>query len=122
MRVKNISYTLVRPFVSKAAKDHVSLKDSKDTFWYGVEESDELIGIAGLLKVKNGYRIKGVYIKPSLRGQGIGSTLTEFLINQCDSKFAMIEAFAYNPSFYEKRGFKRYGQLPNGAVKLRKLP
>ena len=123
MRIRSVNYEEVFPFYSKAAKERVSLKTSKETWWYGVvNENNEILGVAGLLKVKIGYRIKGVYVLPDYRNMGLGGQLTEHLIQFCENRFSLIEAFAYNPKYYEEKGFTRYGSLPNGAVKLRKKP
>lgn len=122
MEIRQVDFATVRPFASRAAREHVSISDTRMTRWYVVKKGDEVVGVAGLLRVSAGYRIKGVYVIPNERGSGIGTALTEHLIEQCANDFAMVEVFAYNPGYYEARGFKRYGQLPNGAVKLRKNP
>ena len=123
MRIRSVNYEEVFPFYARAAKERVSLKTSKETWWYGiVNDNNEILGVAGLLKVKIGYRIKGVYVLPDYRNMGLGGQLTEHLIKFCENRFSLIEAFAYNPKYYEEKGFTRYGSLPNGAVKLRKKP
>lgn len=122
MDVRQVEFAEVQPFASRAAREHVSISDTRGTRWFVVKKGDETVAVAGLLKAGAGYRIKGVYVTPGERGTGVGTALTEYLIAQCDNDFAMVEVFAYNPTFYEARGFRRYGKLPNGAIKLRKTP
>lgn len=120
MDVRQVEFAAVKPYAARAAREHVSISDTRGTRWYEVKKGDKTAAIAGLLKTSHGYRVKGVYVLPEERGTGIGTKLTEYLIAQCANEFAMVEVFAYNPAFYEARGFTRYGQLPNGAIKLRK--
>jgi ribosomal protein S18 acetylase RimI-like enzyme len=117
-----VPYAQILPFASKAAKDRVSAKDSKNTFWFMFDNNAAQPCFCGLMQVNKGYRIKGVWVHPSRRGSGIGQQMTneliEFALNTLDA--TKIEVLAYNAKFYEAMGFKRYRVYPNGAQKLEK--
>jgi len=120
MLIRPCSFNEIKGYASKAAREHVSLKQSDKTVWNVAEEGGRILGIAGLLSLaNNGIRIKGVYVVPTVREKGIGTYLTEYLINEAiESGANRVEAYALKPDFYLKRGFKEAGRLPNGAVKV----
>jgi len=117
----NCAYDVVKSFVSRAAKDRVSLKDTPSTTWYRLDSiGGELLGVAGLLRLTGGgARIKGVWIKPDARGKACGTFLTLKLIDAAKmANMPHIEAYAYNEAFYVKHGFRRVGGRPNGAGRM----
>jgi predicted GNAT family acetyltransferase len=119
--IKPVNFASIKPFAAAASRDRVSLSDTKGTEWFiGYDENDTIMVMAGLLKTPYGYRIKGVYVPPALRGKGLGLKITEHLLNICDERCANVEVFAYNDAFYLHLGFKAFGVLPNGATKLRR--
>jgi len=120
MLIRPCSFNEIKGYASKAAREHVSLKDGGKTQWYVAENEGKIQGMAGLLPLaRNGIRVKGVYVLPTDRKRGIGSQMTEYLMNKAiESGIERIEAYALNPDFYLKRGFKETGRLPNGAVKV----
>ncbi len=123
MRILLSNYAIIKSFAFKASKERVSISDTKDTRWFVVLNEDEtVIAVAGLMKVGSGVRIKGVWTEPKHRGKGVGAKLTDHLIQTAENECAShVEAFAYNPSFYTQRGFKVFGSLPNGAIKVRRV-
>jgi ribosomal protein S18 acetylase RimI-like enzyme len=118
-----VPYAQIQPFASKAAKDRVSAKDSKNTYWFMFDNNAAQPCFCGLMQVNQKYRIKGVWVHPSRRGSGIGQQMTseliDFAVNSLDAK--IIEVLAYNAKFYEAMGFKKYRVYPNGAQKLEKI-
>jgi len=119
--LRRVDYAEVAPFKSAAAKDHVSIADTRETFWFAYEDGPKLIGFCGLLRTAFGGRIKGIWVKPEFRGRGDGRAMTLALIKTAvdDLLFFRLEALAHNPAVYEGLGWKRLGgPLPNGAVKL----
>lgn len=120
MLIRPCSFTEIKGYALKAAREHVSLKDGGKAQWYAAEKDGVIQGMAGLLPLaKNGIRMKGVYVIPTERKNGIGTLLTEYLMDKAmESNVNRIEAYALNPGFYFKRGFKETGRLPNGAVKV----
>ena len=118
-----VSHSQIKPFVSKAAKDHVSAKDSKNTIWFTYDCNTTQPCFCGLMQVSGGFRIKAVWVHPSRRGAGIGAKMTkellDYAINVLNAQ--IIQVFAYNAKFYESMGFEKYGALPNGAQMLKKI-
>lgn len=122
MQIEQVTYADVAPFAGLAAKERTSISDTKGTEWFlARSKGGEVCGVAGLIKCTFGYRIKGVYVPRHFRGRGIGERLTQFLFDKCDERCAGIEVYAYNESFYTGHGFRKFGVLPNGAVKLRRM-
>lgn len=119
--LERVVYADVAPFKSVAARDHVSISDTRDTFWFTYRFEGEVVGVCGLLRTALGGRIKGVWVKPVHRGKGHGARMTRDLIATAidDLFFLRLEALAHNPGFYEGLGWERVGApMPNGAVKL----
>lgn len=120
--LRRVDYAAIKPWASAAARDRVATADSPATRWFMWGENNEQPAFCGLLQTSSGYRIKGVWTHPKLRGQGIGTAMTNALIKYATDELmaCRVEAFAYNPGWYEQQGFKRFGVLPNGAVKVHK--
>jgi RimJ/RimL family protein N-acetyltransferase len=118
-----IDYSKVSAIAKLASKDRVSVNETKKTQWFTIEGTYTTFPICAVMEVAHGYRIKAVWIPPTLRGQGIGTKMTIGLIDYVENELfaSRVEVFAYNPNFYESNGFKRYGSLPNGAIKLERF-
>ena len=116
MNVREVDYIEVRPWASRAARDHVDLADTPRTRWWKVDD----VACAGLMLVGHGARVKGVYVDPAFRGQGIGTELTEYVLAQC-AGLDFIEAYAWNAPWYEARGFEVIGGNRHGAKRVRKI-
>lgn len=106
-KLQTVGYSKVKRFANSAAKERVSMKDSKNTTWFLYDED---IAVAGVM-IRQGhiYRIKGVWVNPIARGLGIGSKFTDFILTWCEATASIVEAFAHNPKFYIERGFKQKG-------------
>jgi GNAT superfamily N-acetyltransferase len=117
-----VLYDQIKPYAARAARDHVSAKDSKNTYWFMFDNNLRQPCFCALMQIKNGYRIKGVWVHPSRRGAGIGGQMTnellDYAVNSLEAQ--TIQVFAYNAKFYEAMGFTLFGSLPNGAKKLEK--
>ncbi len=112
----------IRPFAGRAAREHVSLADTHRTDWFVAIEHSTVIGVAGLIASGAGLRIKGVWIEPAHRARGVGTALTQHLVQLAQERCAaFVEALAWHPEFYEARGFTRIGVTPHGAAKMRRL-
>lgn len=119
--LRQVKFEDVASYKSAAARDHVSVSPTRDTFWFVYEEAGAVIGICALMRTALGGRVKGVWVDPARRGQGHGRQMTLDLIEHAVDElfFLRLEALAHNPKFYEALGWKRIGApLPNGAVKL----
>lgn len=119
--MKKVTFAFIEPYAKLASKDRVSVNDTKNTDWFVLDTYPP--PFCALIKTGRGYRIKGVWVPPSLRGKGHGTDMTLALIDYAANTLmaSRIEAFAYNPDFYERQGFRRYGFLPNGAIKMEKI-
>jgi ribosomal protein S18 acetylase RimI-like enzyme len=119
--IEAVPFADVLPYAARAAREHVSVSDTRRTTWHAERLDGALLGFAGLLEARQAWRIKGVWVEPAARGMGIGNRLAHHLIRLAQDGCApAIEAFAWNPAYYLAFGFVRYGTLPNGAVKLRR--
>lgn len=120
--IREVPFSEVQPYASRAAREHVSISDTRDTRWYmGVEKSD-VAGVAGLFRFRSMLRIKGVWVAPNFRGRGLGDQFVKHLLAVAEDECApLIEAYVWNAAYYHRLGFKVAGTLPNGAVKMRKV-
>ena len=115
--IEKCSYTDVAWWREAAARERVALADTRDTLWFRYGG----LACAGLLTLQGGVRIKGVYVTPEARGKGVGTALTEFLIELVRSLgLGFVEAYAWNPGFYSARGFAVVGRNAFGATKVRR--
>lgn len=122
-QILQATFDQVRPFAGRAARDHVSISDTRDTRWFAaVDESGDVAGVAGLLRFRSQLRIKGVWVAPSARGHGLGNAFVQHFLAIAEDECApSIEAFVANVAYYQGLGFKETGTLPNGAVKMMKV-
>lgn len=121
--VLEVPFSSIQHFAAPAAKEHVTIKESKKIRWFVVVSEDGTVGCAGLFQVRPGVvRIKGIFIDPAYRCKGLGSVLTEHVISVAvTDKCSRIEANVYKSEWYEARGFVREApQCLNGAIKIGK--
>lgn len=113
-----VPFNYVQPYARVAAREHVSVSPTQRTRWFRLPGHE---GFCGLIELGATVRVKGVYVHPEWRGRGLGTGMTDELLTEAArGPYKAIEVLAYNPSFYEARGFQRKAQLPNGAWKLTK--
>lgn len=63
-------------------------------------------GAVSLLYGGRTARLRSIFVRPELRGQGIGTRLTEHLISIASQlSVRRIDVITYNPAFYAERGF-----------------
>jgi len=123
MTIEPVAFAVVRPFAARAARDRVSVSDTRLTQWFTEQLDGVILGLAGMIQIGSASRrIKGVWVEPACRGLGTGDRLARHLIALAQAECAaMIETLAYNPAYYIALGFHRVGMMPNGAVRLRRL-
>lgn len=115
-KLVEVTYSYVYPYRRVAAKERVSVSDTKNTRWFRTVGHE---GFCGLIRASaTTVRIKGVFVHPEYRGCGVGAAMTEALMAIAATSKQKMEVLAYNPAFYEDRGFVRRNQLHNGAWRL----
>jgi N-acetylglutamate synthase-like GNAT family acetyltransferase len=120
--VESVPFADIRHCIARAARDHVSLSDTRNTDWFVVREDGAIVGIAGLMAVQSGYRLKGAWVDPAYRGRGIGLALTEKRIQLAEQRCgSFIETLSLHPAFFEARGFRANRVMSNGAVRMRRV-
>lgn len=117
LTIREIDYTTVEPLRHAAARDGVALGPTRNTRWWGAYRGDHLCGVAGLIAIAGVYRVKGVFVPRVLRGEGIGTQLTEAVIAAAPAD-RPVEVFAYNPAFYQGRGFDLAREVRKGVTRL----
>lgn len=120
--VRSVDHAEIQPWRTRAARDHVDLADTPETSWWKVTD----VACAGLMRVRReghrGGRIKGVYVDPAFRRLGLGTALTEYVIEQAINLGATyVEAYAWNSKWYLARGFEVVGRNRHGAAFVRKF-
>src|ERR1041384_5917769 len=106
MTLSECKYETVKPYAGRAARDHVSVSDTRNTLWFTYGDNGSVAGICGLLLLANGSaRVKGVWVEPQQRGRGTGTAMTEALIATAKQRgTTRLECCAYNATFYESNG------------------
>ena len=102
--------------VPKLNEDLLNIKenyfDKKDMFWVVLDDNDRVIGCVGTKTETDFIWVKRLYVKASLKRQGIGSQLLKYVeefakekgINKLKVHLGGKEYFESH-SFYPKRGF-----------------
>lgn len=105
--LKPVPWSEVRKYQVAMEREGVLMASTgPDAAWY----SDPTGAVyAGLLRRGRSVRIKAIWTFPEWRGWGIGTKVTDALIELAevmpDTDF--IDVIARNPAFYEARGFTR---------------
>src|SRR5258706_512166 len=77
--IREIPYSQVAPWRSPAVRDHVALGPTSNTTWFGAfdtlanDPDPAMLAVAGIIKVGKAHRIKGVWVAPVMRMQGVGT-------------------------------------------------
>jgi N-acetylglutamate synthase-like GNAT family acetyltransferase len=118
-----VTFEAVRHLARRAAADHVSLTETRDTVWYATRSSGLVVATAALMRVGSGMRLKGAWVEPAWRGQGIGAAMVDGRIRIAEDACAsFLETLSLHPEFFERRGFARQGAiLASGAIRLRRV-
>lgn len=122
IRIMECGFADIMNLAGKAARERVSISNTSKTQWFTVHYDGKRIkACAGAMAVPGaGFRIKGVWVEPPMRGKGVGEALVDEIRKYADRRSAaFLEAFAYNADFYKRKGFIMIGTLPNGAAKMR---
>ena len=109
-------------FVRPAAREHVDLKATKASTWWFVADGRE--GCGGLLELSpRRMRLRGAYVAPEWRGQGIGTRLALGRIEVAERLgFVELETISVNPPFFERLGFRRVREIRPGSWRMLRCP
>ena len=114
-----VPFSYVQRFAAQAAKEGVAVKPtSSRTIWFRSAAHE---GFCGLIEFAPGkWRVKGVFVQPEFRGEGLGAAMTDELIKHASDVLhaETIEVIALNPSFYEARQFKKLNEIRPGSWRL----
>lgn len=102
--IKEISNQEGKDFLikNKAYKEHISITDAE--FWLGYFDNEKLVGVISKITLGKTSRIKEFYTLKDFRGKGIGTSLLEEMLKNCDKS---VSSFATNDSYslFKKAGF-----------------
>lgn len=120
-----VDYEKIAPFKHLAAKERVSLAETRNTLWFHVLHEQEFTGVCGIYLTKLKCRLKAAWILPQARGLGCGGFMTHARLQVAkDMGYSNFEAFTVNPEYYEHTlGFNIIKEMHKGvflAVKSEK--
>lgn len=124
--IEPLKHADVLPFARLAARDHVSLKDTRQpTRWYGSRNAEGAVVLVGglLLMGNRRARIRGVWCDPNYRGRGWSAALMDRLVNEArDHGCLWMTQLAASPRWWiEQRQWHLVRQLPNGRAWIEKF-
>jgi len=119
MKVKHVSYKDIVKWRAAAAKEHVSLQESIGAHWFTVDGVGcGAVAISRIGPIARG-RIKGIWLDPAFRGQGLGTEFTSWLIDWAwTQECKTLDVFAVNERFYLARGWQLVGRNAHGYAHL----
>lgn len=123
LTLRRVDFETVAPLAREAARERVAVTNTAATTWLAVYDGARLVGCGGVLVTAGGQkaRVKGIYMKPELRGRGVGSVLTQTLLDIARNQGVTVwEAYAHAPAWYLRRGFTLAGKTALGVPILRK--
>ena len=85
---------------------------------YGAFDKHLLIGIIGVHREKQ--HISLFFVLPHYHRQGIGKSLFDYVMNECNFTYITVHSSTYAETFYASLGFKKVGEkeLNKGIVSI----
>lgn len=116
---REVAYAEIAHLAGRAAKERVSIADTKGTTWFGAFDS-ELVGCAAILVAGQKARLKACWIAPAYRGRGVGRALLAIRIAHAENNPAInrIEVYSVKPRIFLELGFKALRPLRAGVTVL----
>ena len=116
---EEISVQGVKEFLEENAPESSVYPGNPETiFWGGIKESSQLVAVGCLGKWESGeFVISSIATKANLRGQGLGSRITKFIVANAKAHGIKRVSLAVNAKnliaakLYEKIGFKSLGSF-----------
>lgn len=118
-QVRLIPYDVMRPLISQAKKDRVTIKSTDLTF-----AIDGVRAVACVRFIRNRLaRLCGCWISPEFRDQGIGKqfVLSRIAFIENHTSANAIDTFAFNSRLYLSLGFESRASFKIGTTLLRKV-
>jgi len=111
IKIFKVSYSEICAYANAAKRERSIVSDQTGLTWFGAYDNGVLVGFGGAIAKKGSGRIKGTYVLPEFRGNGISKYLNaacfNFLVDE--KKVCIINAFVTtdrNRAWYLKNGFK----------------
>jgi N-acetylglutamate synthase-like GNAT family acetyltransferase len=119
---REVRFADVAHLASRAAKERVSISDTRGTTWFGAFDG-ELIGCGAVLIQSQKARLKASWIAPKYRGKGVGMGLlkTRILYAENNPAINRLEVFSIRPRIFLELGFKPFSVVREGVTALVKL-
>lgn len=113
-----VPYSKVSGYLSRAKRDGVSLKNAMGARWFKIAGVDGFCSVLPISRDGSKVRIKGFWIAPEYRGQGVGTLAFQALIEllEKEGSVKIIESISRKIRFYESQGFKKVKQLPSATT------
>lgn len=95
---------------------NASLMDALDI--YGAFDNHSLVGIIGVQREKQ--HISLFFVLPAYHRQGIGKSLFDYMMRDCDFTHVTVHSSTYAEVFYASLGFKKVGEkeFNNGIASI----
>ena len=105
--------------------DFCALEDDELGLHFGMKVNSELVCVASLLWLGNDVRLRKFATLQAYQGQGIGSQLLVFMLNEMKNKNAVVffcDARTTAETFYNKFGLQKSGEpFDKSGVKYYKM-
>lgn len=97
--IVEISYLDVKPFYSRAKKEHVRIRQKNNVRWLGIHEDSRLVSFCSLQKVGKTMRFGSNYTIPKYRGHGNLAAFIDYAKTFCmDNGIHKMTAFCTESS------------------------
>ena len=109
IEIKEVPFSEILPWRRAAAKDRVVLKEWPGERWFAAFKSGDIVGFGGMTITKGRAKMRSDWVQPTHRSQGVASALIDRRVEECRGRASVVEAFAYDPLRYVRRGFRVVG-------------
>lgn len=118
---RQVEFRDVAHLASRAAKERVSISNTRGTTWFAAFDG-ELVGCGAVLVQGQKARLKASWIAPKYRGQGVGLGLLKARIAYAENNPAInrLEVFSVRPRIFLELGFQPISVLREGVTVLLK--
>ena len=116
LKLLQVSFLDVKKFSSLGKRERVSISDTSNTYWFHIVSNNEVVGVCGLYLAAKKCRIKGDWILPQNRGEGLGEFITKCRLKIAkELGYSLIEVLTLHPHYYEAKGFTIHKETRKGV-------